>query len=98
MTVPQYSRAYSFIGDIFEITQINVPYLSNIASGYIGLRPYTAIDPSQSSTQSVQLTENFLYHLTEENHITYQIISVFLNRENQDESFVKFGGYDPEGF
>ena len=50
MTVPQYKREYTFEGDLFEIIQVDKEYMSNVASGLIGLAPYTAIDPTQGST------------------------------------------------
>ena len=44
LTVPQYNREFSFSGYVFEIVQINAAYSSTIASGFMGLAPYPAIE------------------------------------------------------
>lgn len=62
-TVPSYLRQFNYRGYIFEVIQINQPYKSEVASGFIGLGPYTAINALNVETARVDIKENFLYQL-----------------------------------
>lgn len=59
-------------------------FYSSSTSGLIGIKPYTAGNKET----------NFMYQLKQQGLIKFSTVSFYLNDQQGNNSYVKFGGYD----